>query len=333
MGRVRGLVAGLVPAVLVAGLGASSPLALSTSVVVSQVYGGGGNTAAPYANDYVELFNRGSATVSLSGWSLQYASAAGTGNLGASSGQLSELSGSLAPGQHLLVAEASGGAVGAPLPTPDLTDATPINMSATAGKVALVSTTTPLGCNGGSTPCPPAALATIVDLVGYGATANFFEGSGPAAAPSNTTAVLRSAAGCAETDDNAADFTAGAPNPRNTATASTPCLTDSAPAASSTSPANGASGVAVDAGLAITFSEPVDAAGAWFSISCARAARTRRRSPAVRRPSRSIRTRTSPAARPARRRSTPDRSPIRTRTTRPTRWRATSRSRSRPFCR
>jgi len=115
----------------------------------------------------------------------------------------------------------------------------------------------------------PAALATIVDLVGYGATANFFEGSGPAAAPSNTTAVLRSSAGCAETDDNAADFTAGAPNPRNTATASTPCLTDSAPAVSSTSPASGASGVAVDAGLAITFSEPVDAAGAWFSISCA----------------------------------------------------------------
>src|SRR5262249_26279082 len=30
----------------------------TSSVVVSQVYGGGGNTGAPYTNDFVELFNR-----------------------------------------------------------------------------------------------------------------------------------------------------------------------------------------------------------------------------------------------------------------------------------
>ena len=74
-----------------------SALAVSADIVISQVYGGGGNTGAPYTNDFIELFNRGTTTVSLSGWSVQYASATGTGNFGANSGQLTELSGSLAP--------------------------------------------------------------------------------------------------------------------------------------------------------------------------------------------------------------------------------------------
>jgi predicted extracellular nuclease len=197
--------------------------AVSPNIVISQVYGGGGNTGAPFTNDYVELFNRGTTAASLSGWSLQYTSATGTGNLGASSAQLTELPAvSLAPGQYLLVQEASTAAVGAPLPAPDVTDPSPINMSATGGKVALVSTTTPLGCNGSSTPCPPSALAQIVDLVGYDG-ANFFEGSGPAPAASNTAAVLRAAGGCTDSDDNAADFSAAAPSPRNTASPQSPC--------------------------------------------------------------------------------------------------------------
>jgi hypothetical protein len=94
-------------------------------------------------------------------------------------------------------------------------------MAAGAGKVALVNSATGLGCNGGSTPCSAAQLAQIVDLVGYGG-ANFFEGA-PAAALSNTTAALRNANGCTETDNNASDFTAGAPAPRNTASALSPC--------------------------------------------------------------------------------------------------------------
>ena len=57
--------------------------AASPGVVISQVYGAGGNASAVYTNDYVELFNRGTADVALDGCSLQYASATGTGNLGA----------------------------------------------------------------------------------------------------------------------------------------------------------------------------------------------------------------------------------------------------------
>jgi uncharacterized protein len=206
----------------------SQALAVSPNVVVSQVYGGGGNTGAPYANDYVELFNRGLGAVPLTGWSIQYTSATGTGNFGANTAQLSELSGFIGPGEYRLVQEASGGAVGAPLPTADVVDATPINMSATGGKVALVSSTTPLGCNGSSTPCSPSALATIVDLVGYDG-ANFFEGAGAAPAASNTTAVLRNDGGCTDTDNNAADFAAGAPTPRNAASPTRDCAASTNP--------------------------------------------------------------------------------------------------------
>ena len=48
------------------------------SVVISQIYGGGGNSGATWRNDFVELFNRGAAPVSVDGWSVQYASATGT---------------------------------------------------------------------------------------------------------------------------------------------------------------------------------------------------------------------------------------------------------------
>ncbi len=200
-----------------------SARAAGANVAISQVYGGGGNTGAPLANDFVELLNRGTTSASVAGWSLQYTSATGTGNLGANASQLTEVPDvSLAPGQYLLVQEASNAAVGDPLPAPDVIDGTPISMSATGGKVALVEGTTTLGCNGSSTPCPSTALERIVDLVGYDG-ANFFEGTGPAPAGSNTAAVLRRAGGCTDTDDNAADFSAGAPGPRNTATAPNPC--------------------------------------------------------------------------------------------------------------
>ncbi|MFZ5904489.1 MAG: ExeM/NucH family extracellular endonuclease [Chloroflexota bacterium] len=43
---------------------------------------------------------------------------------------------------------------------------------------------------------------------------------------------------------------------------------DTAPAIDSTTPANGALNVAVDANIDITFSEPVDVSGAWFDITC-----------------------------------------------------------------
>ena len=51
--------------------------AISPDIVISQVYGGGGNSGATYTNDFIELFNRGASPVSLVGWSVQYASSTG----------------------------------------------------------------------------------------------------------------------------------------------------------------------------------------------------------------------------------------------------------------
>lgn len=243
--------------------------AVSPNIVISQVYGGGGNSGAPYTHDFVELFNRGATPVSLAGGSIQYASATGTGNFGANSGQLTELPDvTLAPGQYYLIQQA-GGTNGVPLPTADLVDPTPINMAAGAGKVALVTGATSLGCNGGSVPCSQEQLARIVDLVGYGS-ANFFEGSGAAPTLSNTTAAFRTANGCNDTDDNAADFSAGAPAPRNTSTPLNSCAVgEAAPQVTDVSPANGASDVALNATMTVTFSEAVNVIGNWFNIECA----------------------------------------------------------------
>ncbi|GAA5163608.1 ExeM/NucH family extracellular endonuclease [Viridibacterium curvum] len=217
---------------LIAALCALSGVAYASTsgVVISQVYGGGGNSGATYTHDFVELFNAGSTPVSLSGWSVQYASAAGTTwqvtNLGA---------GTLQPGQYYLVQMAVGAGGTVSLPTPDAIGTTA--MAAASGKVALVSNTTALT---GSSP----SSASLVDMIGYGA-ANAAEGS---AAPglSNTTADLRVANGCTDSNNNSTDFATGAPTPRNTASAFNSCGTPvnapivaSCPAASLTAGAGG----------------------------------------------------------------------------------------------
>jgi uncharacterized protein len=214
---LRTAAAGLAVLALVV-LSSADPRAVgSPSVVISQVYGGGGNSGAQYTHDFVELFNRSASPVSLGGWSIQYASATGTGDFGANSGQITELPAvTLQPGQYYLVQQAAGAGNGVPLPAPDHIDSTPINMAAGSGKVALTTGTTSLGCNGGSAPCDATQLARIIDLVGYGS-ANFFEGSGAAPTLTNSTAAFRADGGCTDTDDNAADFTAAAPAPRNSA--------------------------------------------------------------------------------------------------------------------
>ncbi|MDD5277516.1 MAG: ExeM/NucH family extracellular endonuclease [Methylovulum sp.] len=176
---------------------------VGSDLVISQVYGGGGNSGATFKNDFIELFNRGSSAVSLNGMSVQYASSTGTS--WASKTDLPNVT--LQPGQYYLVQEAAGTGGTTDLPTPDTIGT--VAMSGTNGKVALVSSQTALT---GS--CPTAG---VVDFIGYG-TANCSETS---AAPGlgNTTADLRASNGCTDTDNNNSDFATGTPNPRNTATA------------------------------------------------------------------------------------------------------------------
>src|SRR2546428_11489048 len=128
--------------VLVATLVSLLPLgrpasAAPADLVISQLYGGGGNTGAPYQNDYIEIFNRGAAAVALGGLSLQYTSATGTGNLGANVNQLTDLpTMTLAPGQYLLVQEASTAAGGAAPPAPPVIAPPPAHTGAAGGKGA-----------------------------------------------------------------------------------------------------------------------------------------------------------------------------------------------------
>jgi predicted extracellular nuclease len=184
----------------------------TSGVVVSQIYAGGGNAGASYTNDYVELFNRGTAAVDLTGWTIQYASASST------SWQATALSGSIGAGRYYLVQLASTAAVGSPLPAPDATGTT--NLASAGGKVAVVRDATALTCGASAGSC--SGIALVDDLVGYGS-ATDYEGAGPAPALSNTTAAVRGGGGCSDTNANATDFTAVTPAPRNLASAAAPC--------------------------------------------------------------------------------------------------------------
>jgi uncharacterized protein len=211
--RRRTSLAAALPLVVVATLAAlpGTPAhAASASLVLAEVYGGGGNAGPPeatYQNDFIELRNIGATTVDVSSYSVQYASASG------SSWQVTTLSGKIPAGGAYLVAEASGGDHGIALPTPDATGS--INMSASAGKIALVSSTTALGC-GALCHADP----SVVDFVGYGGSASDYEGTGRAPTGSNIASDSRNAS-FADTDDNAADFTSGSPDPANCATTGT----------------------------------------------------------------------------------------------------------------
>ena len=174
-------------------------------IVISQVYGGGGNSGATYTNDFIELFNPTPTPLSLAGYSVQYGSSAGT------TWQVTTLSSvTLQPGQYFLVQEAQGAGGTVPLPTPDTTGT--LALSATAGKVALSNGTTAL-----SGACPTTG---VVDLLGFGA-ANCSE-TAPLAALSNTTAAIRTNV-CVDNNNNSTDFASGAPNPHNTASTLATC--------------------------------------------------------------------------------------------------------------
>jgi hypothetical protein len=206
----------------------------SSGLVISQLYAGGGNAGASYQNDYVVVFNRGSSSVDLSSWTLQYASASST------SWQVTPLTGTVAPGRSYLVELASTAAVGSTLPTPDATDTT--NLANTGGKLALVHDANALSCGATAGSC--STVSTVGDLVGYGS-ASDYEGSDAAPALSATTADFRAGSGCTDTDANGADFSDDAPAPRNSASPATTCSSGGGGGGSAGSGSGNAS-VAVD---------------------------------------------------------------------------------------
>ncbi|MDO9379866.1 MAG: ExeM/NucH family extracellular endonuclease [Nocardioidaceae bacterium] len=187
---------------LVAGALAALPVSAATAapdatgVVISEAYLSGGSAGAAYTNKFVELYNPTSAPVDVTGWSLQYRSATGTG---AGTNPVT-LSGSVPARGHYLVAGGSNGTNGAALPTPDASGS--INPSGTNGTLALVRTS-------GAVTLPTGSLTgsgSVVDLLGYGSS-NTFE-TRAATPPTGNTDVrsLNRAADGRDTDDNATDF-------------------------------------------------------------------------------------------------------------------------------
>lgn len=190
----------------------------STTVVISQVYGGGGGSAATntYKQDFVELHNISTTTQTLTGYSLQYGSAAGA----FSSVAAIPAGTSIPAGGYLLVSLGTVGTGGADFPVAADINLN-LNLSATGGKILLSSQATTVGCGATATPCTLPSAA-IVDLVSYNA--NNAEGGASIAALSGSTGAVRKSNGCQDTDNNAADFdVVSAPVPRNSATAPFSC--------------------------------------------------------------------------------------------------------------
>jgi hypothetical protein len=194
-------VASATPAVLGAAAITGVASNVHAALVINEVYGGGGttNTTVSYQQDFIELYNNGTDPISIGGDLVEYASATGSFPATTAATNVSTLSsGVLAAGGYFLLAGATQGTLpGAALPTPDETST--LNLAATAGKVEL------LFSDG----------TTVLDLVGYGSTANAREGTNGtlsnAPAPSITTSDNRT--GGIDTNNNNLDFTIAAPTP------------------------------------------------------------------------------------------------------------------------
>ncbi len=184
-------------------------------VVISQVYGGGGNLgppAAPVNADFIEIYNRSSNDVSLDGYSVQYIDAGNSAGFD-DIANLVPLFGTIKPGQYKLIRFSTNGVSGANLPPADFVRAaTTGGLSATGGRVALVNGTGLIGIN-----CNGNAQNVVVDFVGYSPAAVCFEGAGPTASVTNDTGVIRKLDGAQDSNQNFADFEVGTPQPRNRA--------------------------------------------------------------------------------------------------------------------
>jgi hypothetical protein len=240
--------------------------ALSASLVISAVYGGGSATGAAYKNDYVELFNRSSTPYVLTGGALQYSRT----DRGPWQVLALPATVTIPPGGYYLIKLfAPATTVGADLPTPDFTENTLMdgglsslhNYGTTNGMVALTSNTTQLTCwwsaaDGGASDATGSGCdsTAVIDLVGYGQTASgtlpaapVYEGAGQAPSGSATNAMVRKNSGCTETDNNSTDFEAVAHVPKNSMSTATVCAL-----------ADAAVDVAVDVTVDVAVDAPVD---------------------------------------------------------------------------
>ncbi len=178
-------------------------------IVISEIYGGGGDAGSTLINDYIILKNTGSETVSLRGATLQYADSNG---IFTQYHTLPDIA--LSSGQSYLIQEGSGGEGISNLPAPDFmagniltfdgsqNSSAGLNFNMASGKVVLA---------GNALQVINADDPNVIDLVNYGTSVQF-AGTNAALSPTAATAFKRV---FENTADNVADFIIAPVNPVN----------------------------------------------------------------------------------------------------------------------
>lgn len=183
------------------------------NVIITEVYGGGGNSGATLRNDFVELYNTTAEPVDIGGWSLQYYSAPGTGT--ATSGNVFVFPAEtfIQPNSHFLIQGAAGTGGSEDLPQPDAVMT--INLGGTGGKIILYTVSE-------AQTIAASDLSSIIgnvafkDYVPYGTTAVPVWGS-PTTAVTNSTSAQRRIVDLqyVYTQNIGVDFIVDTPTPQN----------------------------------------------------------------------------------------------------------------------
>ena len=163
------------------------------AVLISEVYGGGDLTGSPYNQDFTELYNNTPLAVDIAGYQILYASTDVT--TGFDVNYTFPAGSTLAGFGVAVVSNSSPGNRGAALPNGTAAGKAS-GFASSSGSVRLLD-----------------AGGTEVDLVGYGASARYFE-TARVTGMSNANSVQRTTAGLAvDTNNNSVDFFAAAPTP------------------------------------------------------------------------------------------------------------------------
>jgi hypothetical protein len=178
----------------------TADLAAASDIVISQFYTSGGLAGATYRYDYIELFNRGTSPVDMTGMSLHL-----RGPAIPEWSKVADLTATIPAGGYYLIRGSSSAGNGIDLPTPDLIAG---GLSTDNGSIVLSTVPDQFFC----TANPPVSA----DRVGYGAWYQCPEGT-EIATPALDLAALRNESGCADTENNLADFSFGPATPRNSA--------------------------------------------------------------------------------------------------------------------
>ncbi|MEI8086415.1 MAG: C10 family peptidase [Paludibacter sp.] len=159
----------------------------TADVIISQVYGGGGNTGATYKSDFIELFNTTNSDINISGWNLYY--------LGATSSITTfkyefPTNSIIKSGKYFALKGADGTGT-QPAWNIDFDGSTTLALGGTAGKLILLKSNAAFSLT--ATPTIEEIITNVdfADYVPYGTTAVPIWGSAMASNTASTTAAKR----------------------------------------------------------------------------------------------------------------------------------------------